>query len=514
MASERVRPSSGLTGMLSHAWPPLVPAVVLAAVYGATVQRSTGNAFSVDTTKFDYLGLVLGVGHAPGYPLYTMLNAAFVRVLPFGSVALRANLLSAVFALLACVVAVVVLRELGVGRALAAAAGTAIGLMPAFWRYAVVAEVYTFTALFVLVVLACLLRYDRTGERVWLRAALLVYALSFAHATSNVLLMPGVLLYLAVRRPPWLFRLREIVLLLPAGALLALLPYGYLFWRTAVGTPWLEERVTGVRSLLHTISGARFGGKMFKVPLEQVLDQRLPALGAEVLEQLGPFLVLCALGLAVLVRHRTVVAAVTTAWAVVTACFFLAYDVSDWLTLLLPVWLVLGLWTVVGTGWVVSLAGRRAREAGVLVAVVLPLTALLSGYSAVDRSGENSQQAVDEAIALLPDRSIVFTSNYGTRHQFGYRLLPGRVGERRQVWAAKGPVVGPLPEHRVVRLRQYCEPRPDPWVWPFQEQPAAPSVPRGLQTFVYGHAYAQEVRSQAFPVTQVSGRLYRTSCSP
>lgn len=501
-------------GLLGRAWPPLVPAVVLGAAYGATVQRSTGNAFSLDTTKFDYLGLVLGVGHAPGYPLYTMLNAVFVRVVPFGSVALRANLLSAVFALLACVVAVIVLRELGVGRALAAGGGTAIGLIPAFWRYAVVAEVYSFTALFVLIVLACLLRYDRTEEPVWLRAALLVYALSFAHATSNVLLMPGVLLYLAARRPPWLFRPREILSLLSGGAVLALLPYGYLFWRTTVGTPWLEERVTDARSLLHTISGARWGGRMFEVPLEQVLSQRLPALGAEVLEQLGPFVVLCAVGLAVLVRQRTVVAAVTTAWAVVTACFFLAYDVGDWLTMLLPVWLVLGLWTVVGASWVVSLAGRRARAASVLAAVVLPLTALLAGYSAADRSGENSQQSVDEALALLPDRSIVFTSNYGTRHQFGYRLLPGRVGERRQVWAAKGPVVGALPEHRVVRLRQYCQPGPGPWVWPFQERPAAPSVPRGLQTFVYGHAYAQEVRSQGIPVTQVSGRLYRAACPP
>jgi hypothetical protein len=79
---------------------------VLSVVYGRTVQRSTGNQFSVDTTKFDYLGLVLGTAHPPGYPLYTMLNAAFVHIVPWGSVALRANLLSAVFAILACLVAV------------------------------------------------------------------------------------------------------------------------------------------------------------------------------------------------------------------------------------------------------------------------------------------------------------------------------------------------------------------------------------------------------------------------
>ena len=69
---------------LLPAWPYVVPLLVLAVVYGRTVQRSTGNQFSVDTTKFDYLGLVLGTAHPPGYPLYTMLNAAFVRIVPWG----------------------------------------------------------------------------------------------------------------------------------------------------------------------------------------------------------------------------------------------------------------------------------------------------------------------------------------------------------------------------------------------------------------------------------------------
>jgi hypothetical protein len=35
------------------AWPYIVPLLVLSVVYGRTVQRSTGNYFSVDTTKFD-----------------------------------------------------------------------------------------------------------------------------------------------------------------------------------------------------------------------------------------------------------------------------------------------------------------------------------------------------------------------------------------------------------------------------------------------------------------------------
>ncbi len=72
-----------------------------------------------------------------------------------------------------------------------------------------------------------------------------------------------------------------------------------------------------MRSLAHTISGARFGGKMFAVPREQVVDERPPALGADVLHQFGPYVVLSLLGLVVLACHRPLLAALTAACAAV-----------------------------------------------------------------------------------------------------------------------------------------------------------------------------------------------------
>ena len=276
---------------------------MLAVVYGRTVQRGTGNAFSIDTTKFEFVGLVLGTPHPPGYPLYTMLNALVVRLAPVGSPALLANLLSAVFALLTCVVAVSVLRSLGLSRVLAAGGATALGMLPALWRNAVVAEVYSLSALFLMAVLACVLRHERSRRPGWLRAALLLFAFSFAHAPTSVLLLPGLLLHLLARRPAWLVRPRELATLLPAGALLALVPYAYLPWRTAVaGNTWLETRVHDVHSLKAALTGAQFGNRMFQVPLPAVTAERLPDLGAAALGELGPLLVLAAVGLAVLTR--------------------------------------------------------------------------------------------------------------------------------------------------------------------------------------------------------------------
>jgi len=283
------QPKAPARSRLAHlltTWPFIVPLLVLSVVYGRTVQRSTGNQFSVDTTKFDYLGLVLGTAHPPGYPLYTMLNAAFVRMVPWGSVAFRANLLSAVFAISACLVAVAILTKLGVRRVVAAGGATALGLIPQLWHFALIAEVYTLSILFVALVLACLLAYDSTWRPAWLRAGLLIFAFSFAHATSQVLLIPGLLIYLAVRRPAWLFRPRELARLLPLGAALALLPYAYLVWRTAAGAPLLDTRVTGITSFWEVISGARVHGDPFQqlaqwsghaLAAQRVADLRLPA---------------------------------------------------------------------------------------------------------------------------------------------------------------------------------------------------------------------------------------------
>jgi hypothetical protein len=496
---------------LLSAWPYLVPLLVLSVVYGRTVQRSTGNDFSVDTTKFDYLGLVLGTAHPPGYPLYTMLNAAFVRIVPWGSVAFQANLLSAVFAILACLVAVLIFIKLGVRPVVAAGGASALGLIPQLWHFALVAEVYTLSILFVALVLACLVAYDRTRRPAWLRAGLLIFALSFAHAVSQVLLIPGLLLYLAVRRPAWLFRPRELTRLLPLGAALALLPYAYLFWRTAAGATILDTRVTDLTSFWEVISGARYSGWMFGVPLNMIISERLPVLWSDGVRQMGVALAVSAIGLLLLIMQRPLVAAVTGLWLLCTAVFALGYAVGDWETMLLPVWFLLGIWAVFGIDRGISGLSSRARWAPVLMAITLPVAAVASGYAEADRSSVDSQQKIDAALRVVPDNSIIFTSNNGIRHQFWYRLLPGDVGARSNVWSAMGVNPGNRGD-RVGQILQYCGTTSGLWVWSNQERAVAPGVPPDLKTYVFGSTYAKQVRTSGLRVKRYSGQLFQLSC--
>jgi Protein of unknown function (DUF2723) len=496
---------------LLNGWPYLVPLLVLSVVYGRTVQRSTGNQFSVDTTKFDYLGLVLGTAHPPGYPLYTMLNAGFVRIVPWGSVALRANLLSAVFAILTCLVAVLIFTKLDVRPVVAAGGASALGLIPQLWHSALVAEIYTLSTLFLALVLACILAYDRTRQPVWLRVGLLLFALSFAHATSQVLLIPGLLLYLAVRRPAWLFRPRELSWLLPLGAALALLPYTYLAWRTAAGAPLLDTRVTSLTSFWEVISGARYSGWMFGVPLHTIISERLPELWSHGVTQLGIALLICAIGLLIMIMQRPLVAAVTGLWVICTAVFALGYAVGDWQTMLLPLWFLLGIWGVVGIDRFVGALSSRARWAPLLMAITLPVVALTSGYAQADRSSIDPQRDVDAALRVVPNNSVIFTIDNGTRHQFWYRLLPGELGASRNVWAAMG--VNPRDRSdRVGQILQYCANSSGLWSWSTQEKAAGPGVPADLKTYVFGSTYAKQVRKAGLRVTRYSDQLFALHC--
>jgi hypothetical protein len=363
----------------------------------------------------------------------------------------------------------------------------------------------------VALVLACLLGYDCTSRPVWLRAGLLIFALSFAHATSQVLLIPGLLLYLAVRRPAWLFRPRELARLLPLGAALALLPYAYLFWRSTAGAPLLDTRVTGLTSFWEVISGARYSGQMFGVPLHQIVSERLPQLWSDGIREFGVALVVCAIGLLMLIVQRPLVAAVTGLWVMCTAVFVLGYAIGDWETMLLPLWFLLGVWGVVGIDRCVGGLSSRARWAPVLMAITLPVVALASGYAEADRSSVNPQQDVDAALKVVPDNSIIFTYDNGTRHQFWYRLLPGDVGTSRNVWAAMG--VNPTDRSdRVGQILQYCANPSGLWIWSNQEKAAGPGVPPNLNTYVFGSTYAKQVHRSGLRVTHDSGQLFHVDC--
>src|ERR671916_1385996 len=169
---------------------------------------------------------VLGVGHPTGYPTYMMLTHLFTY-LPGGNPAYQVNLASAVYGVTA--VLLVYLAGLRLARrAVPAAAGAlAFGLSGAFWGQAAIAEVYTFEALLVaLVIFVVLLWRDRREGRYLLLSAFLV-GLSLTHHLTSILLNPAALafVFLSDRR---VFSRTGLMLRCLGLFLLGLLPLLYL----------------------------------------------------------------------------------------------------------------------------------------------------------------------------------------------------------------------------------------------------------------------------------------------
>jgi hypothetical protein len=112
-------------------------AVTLFVVYAWTAVRTVATE---DDGLFLLSSYFLGVEHSPGYPLFTLVGHLF-SLLPFGSVAYRVHLASAMFGALTGAAAWLCARSLSPGRVPAYVAALGLGLCPVFWSQATIAEV-------------------------------------------------------------------------------------------------------------------------------------------------------------------------------------------------------------------------------------------------------------------------------------------------------------------------------------------------------------------------------------
>jgi len=197
-----------------------------------------------------------GVPHPPGYPLWTMSGYLFSHLVPFGNVAWRVNLESAVFGAAANAVLTLLVCHSGrwlaqrwVGEAQQPLArrlmfyvgmftGLVIGFSDVMWSQGTIAEVYTLNGLFVNLVL--LLFYfwmlePRSTRR--LLVAVFVFALGLTNHHTLIQMIPAMIVAAAlIQWLPLFVSARPIVRrgrfwsVLLAVCLFSLSIFGYLSW--------------------------------------------------------------------------------------------------------------------------------------------------------------------------------------------------------------------------------------------------------------------------------------------
>jgi hypothetical protein len=174
---------------------------------------------SADGSELATIPYVLGLAHSPGYPVYTWIGFLFSRLLPFGDVAYRVNLMSAVFASIGVgglYLAIIQLLPVSwvtrkradttngetptpdsiwFKRAIAVSAAALFAFSVDFWSQALIAEVYAPNIGFLAITLLLLLAWSRTHKPWHYFTFALVFGLSLGTHISNLGFAPAFALF-------------------------------------------------------------------------------------------------------------------------------------------------------------------------------------------------------------------------------------------------------------------------------------------------------------------------------
>lgn len=181
-----------------------------------------------DSPELIAVAVTLGVPHAPGYPLFTMLGHIF-SLIPFGPVPFRVNLLSTACDALTVGVVYLTARRLTQTRIAAAVAAILLAANPTFWSWSLQAEVFPLNNLLVSLVLYLLIAwYDAPNRKGLLIAASFIFGLALSNHQTSILLAPTICFLLWNRRAAW--RRPELVFTCTAAIAAGFLPYLYVPW--------------------------------------------------------------------------------------------------------------------------------------------------------------------------------------------------------------------------------------------------------------------------------------------
>jgi hypothetical protein len=408
-------------------------ALLTGTLYLVTLRPDVGG--TEDSPKFQFLGQVLGTAHTPGYPFYTIATYLFTRP-PFGTLAYRVNLFSAVCGVFSCVIIFLMARRLGVSRRLSAGAALAAATGFPVWSNAITAEVYTLSALMSAWTVYLLIawaqkarsrepalreaqgRSERSrgagaGSQSRLYAACAVFAAGLGNHLTIVGLLPAALIY-GIAKDRGVLKPRIVGIAAIIGAL-GVLQYGFIALRTVQGAPYLEARATTLKGVYDVIIARDVSWARFYQAADKVVGIEVPMLLDGLRVHMGTItvvLVVVAIGIAIWRRNYDVLLIAGGAAGTLAMIANLWGDVVGFIT---PV--IVLLWPL--AAYALESIVRAVRNDDRLVngvavaALALPLWNLFAIYPAIEplrRPGDGP--GLRALYSRLPPDSAVVAHNY------------------------------------------------------------------------------------------------------
>ena len=391
-----------------------------------------------DIGEMQTVPYLLGIAHPTGFPLFVLLGFAFSHVVPVGSVAWRMSLMCALASATAAFALYAFVRSLCADARIAVATAFVFAIGSIAWTHAIRADVHDLALATIGLSLAAALRAGQTHSPRALAFGALALGCGLATHPIAVLAVPSALLLAW----PALVRANAVALLRTAAcALVPLLAYGYIPWRSAyVEAHGLDPGIAlGIHggAIFDSGAPATLGafqryvtGADFHTARAVATAFSLPGLAragtfarASVYREYGLVVLAFALvGFVVLVLRQPRVALALGLVAFGCAAFVANFTAeSDVARYALP-----GLWATAacagfGAAWLATSLFERSAERARAFATGVLLVAMLPGI-ATAASDVGKSKAIDDATALGPvlarltaDGSLVVASwNFAT----------------------------------------------------------------------------------------------------
>ncbi len=249
-------------------------------LYNATLTPGLSYA-SPDGNELTTVSATLGLAHPTGYPLFTWLGFLFSHLLPFGEVAHRTNLMSAVLGAGGVGILFLILRRCELSRAIAAFAALLFGVSTTFWSQAVITEVYApnifMLALTVWLLLTWANRTESGNKSIrkesWFLLFALVYGLSLGTHMSNLGFAPAFTLFVLLT--DWRILTRPATILLAFGAFaLGVAQFLWLPLHAAlVNDPLIQRFPPNKLAGIYVYTLGAFSNMRFAFPLAAMPDR-------------------------------------------------------------------------------------------------------------------------------------------------------------------------------------------------------------------------------------------------
>ena len=260
-------------------------AIALLVVIGGTLLPGVGYW---DTGEFQAVAPSLGIAHPTGYPLYILLGK-LASTIPFGSIAWRMNVFSALCTALAGGGLSALLVRGGVGLPWAILAGAGYGWARNVWSVSTHADPHTLNAVWSVLLVA--VAWSATESERWVAWWGLAFLMGLGLGNHMILVMalPGLVVALVLARPDWARSPRRWGAAVFAFAC-GLLVYAYLPLRSAMNPPLDYHHPVTWERFRYVAMGEQFRSDMGFLSVQgiQAFLTSLPRLGAWLVDWYTP----------------------------------------------------------------------------------------------------------------------------------------------------------------------------------------------------------------------------------